>query len=766
MSKSEQIKRFYEFGPFRVDATERVLLREGKPVMLTPKLFDTLLALVERSGHIVEKAELMETVWPGTFVEESNLSSSVSLLRKTLGSDQDGRSYIETVPRRGYRFVAAVELTDEHADLIVGRRTRVHVMTREEEETSDHEEIDASARNKQRGFGTAAVQVPDALERESLVPTTSATPLASASHWNKRAIIFALATIAILGAAAFLGVRYFKRNDRANAGDHFTRIKMGRLTTSGRAHDAAISPDGKYVAHVLTSGGGESLWLRHVATGSDQEILPVSRDVLSGLTFSPDGDRIYFTQIPGGEQGPNRLYQVPVLGGPVRKLLTDIDTSITFSPDGKRFAFERGIPNRAERLLIVANADGTEEQVLATHKLEDRSLVGPAWSPNGETIVFSLGGSGANAQYLNLLEVRLKDGVEKQISFHQWSAIAALCWMQDGNGLVVSAAEEPGSNSQIWYVSYPEGTIRRITNDLSDYQDVSLTADSSSLVAVQLEKVSDIWMVPTSDTSQASRITNDQLEGVDGVSWTPDGRLVHASRAGGNQEICIMNKDGSEKKQLTFAGGWNSRPVVSPDGRYIVFTSRRSGSSNIWRMDIDGGNQKQLTRGNKDWNPQVTPDNRWVVYTSAQTGQSTLWKVSIEGGNPVQITNYFSPLIAISPQDGQILYVYDEPEQLKRRVAVIPFAGGPPTKVFDFPHPFRQGIRWAPDGRTLIYLGVPARSNIWSQPLDGSPPRKIADFAPDRIFSFDWSRDGKHIAIARGTITSDVVLIKDQPAPH
>ena len=277
MSKSEQIRRFYEFGPFRVDASERVLLREGKPVMLTPKLFDTLLALVERSGHIVEKAELMETVWPGTFVEESNLSSSVSLLRKTLGSDEDGRSYIETVPRRGYRFVAAVELTDEHADLIVGRRTRVHVMTREEEETSDHEEINAAADNKQRSFGPAAVQRSDAVKRESLVPTTSATPLASASHWNKGAVIFALATIAIFGAGTFLGVRYSGRNNRENAGDHFSRINLARLTTTGRAHDAAISPDGKYVAHVLKSAGGESLWLKHVATGSDQEKLTVRR---------------------------------------------------------------------------------------------------------------------------------------------------------------------------------------------------------------------------------------------------------------------------------------------------------------------------------------------------------------------------------------------------------------------------------------------------------------------------------------------------------
>jgi TolB protein len=444
-------------------------------------------------------------------------------------------------------------------------------------------------------------------------------------------------------------------------------------------------------------------------------------------------------------------------------LLTDIDTDITFSPDGKRLAFERGVPNKGECLLIVANIDGTEEEVLARHELDDRTLVGPAWSPNGETIVFALSGSAPDNQYLNLVEVRVKDRVEKQISFQQWSSIAAFCWLKDGNGLFVSAAEEPGSNSQISYVSYPGGTVRSITNDLNDYLTLSLAADSSSLVAVQSEKLSNIWIIPDGDISRAAQITNDRFAGVGGISWTPDGRIVHASIASGNQEIWIMNKDGSEKQQLTLAGGWDSRPAVSPDGRYIVFVSRRNSSGNIWRMDIDGSNQKQLTRGNLDWNPQVTPDSRWVMYSSGQGGTRSLWKVSIEGGSPIQITNSYSPLIAISPKDGEIAYAFDEPGSLKRRVAVIPSQGGPPTKVFDFPHPFRQGIRFAPDGLALIYLGAPARSNIWSQLLDGTPPKKIADFAPDRIFSFDLSHDGKNIAIARGTVTSDAVLIKDQP---
>ena len=186
------------------------------------------------------------------------------------------------------------------------------------------------------------------------------------------------------------------------------------------------------------------------------------------------------------------------------------------------------------------------------------------------------------------------------------------------------------------------------------------------------------------------------------------------------------------------------------------------GTRNIWRMDIDGGNKKQLTHGSNDVSPQFSPDNQWVIYSSAEIKHPTLWKVPIDGGNAVQLTKYDSNLLAISPKDGQIAYAYDEPETLKRRVAIIPLTGGPPTKVFDFPSPFGQIIRWATDGRALTYIGNPLRANIFSQPLDGSPPKQITDFKSDRIFIYDWSRDGKNLAVARGSRTSDVVLITDQ----
>src|SRR2546428_13021730 len=133
-----EIKRIYEFGPFHLDADDRLLLRAGRPIALTPKAFNTLLLLVENRGRLVEKEELMKSVWPDSFVEENNLSRRIYLLRKALGESSDEVKYIETVPKHGYRFVAnVVELETNGADLILEKHTSSKIITEEEEEFTD-----------------------------------------------------------------------------------------------------------------------------------------------------------------------------------------------------------------------------------------------------------------------------------------------------------------------------------------------------------------------------------------------------------------------------------------------------------------------------------------------------------------------------------------------------------------------------------------------------------------------------------------------------
>ncbi|MBI3949516.1 MAG: winged helix-turn-helix domain-containing protein [Acidobacteria bacterium] len=136
---SKLVKHFYEFAPFRIDATERVLLRDEEPVPLTPKVFDTLLVLVQHSGHIFEVNELMEKIWPDTVVEENNLRQSISTLRKVLGDNPSEPRYIETIPRRGYRFVAEVkEQWEEPDEVLLVERTRAHVVIHEEEQGKEN----------------------------------------------------------------------------------------------------------------------------------------------------------------------------------------------------------------------------------------------------------------------------------------------------------------------------------------------------------------------------------------------------------------------------------------------------------------------------------------------------------------------------------------------------------------------------------------------------------------------------------------------------
>src|SRR5713226_3803332 len=134
------VNHFYEFDQFRIDVTERLLLNEGTPLALPPKAFDILLALVQQSGHVLERQQLIETVWPDTFIEENNLTQYISALRRTLGDDRHGQRYIETVARRGYRFLAPVtQVRDEGPELIVENRARVRVVVREEKEEREEE---------------------------------------------------------------------------------------------------------------------------------------------------------------------------------------------------------------------------------------------------------------------------------------------------------------------------------------------------------------------------------------------------------------------------------------------------------------------------------------------------------------------------------------------------------------------------------------------------------------------------------------------------
>nr|MBA2525884.1 PD40 domain-containing protein [Pyrinomonadaceae bacterium] len=519
--------------------------------------------------------------------------------------------------------------------------------------------------------------------------------------------------------------------------------------------DAAISPDGKYVVYILDEGGQRSLWTRQVATTSNVQIIPAADVQYTGLVFSPDGNYINFVKREKAD-APPALYQMPVLGGIQKKLISYIGGGAGYSPDGKQLAFVRG------NTLIIASSDGTGERILASLQRPDmfRSEAGqqPAWSPDGKTIACIARGGVANSW--KVVEVQVADGSVNPIAAQGWHFIRRIAWLEDKSGLLILGADKPSSrsNQQIWRISYPNGEARRITNDFSDYVGMSLTADSNALAAVQSSRLSNIWVAPDGDAGRAVQIKSggSNLDGIRGLAWTPDGRIVYYSLAGGARDIWIMNGNGSGQRQLTVDPGRNITAKVTPDGRYIVFISERGDRTTIWRMDLDGGDPKQLTSEGSGYNVAVSPDSRWVIYNAER-----LWKISIDGGSATQLTDYTAREPEISPDGKFIACEYREGDDSIWRRAIIPIEGGKPVKTFDLPGS-RDDFRWSQDSRSLFYrVTRGSASNIWSFPLDGTPPKQLTNFKSDEIFRFDWSADGKQLVLARGTTTSDVVLIRD-----
>ena len=732
---SKENRHFYEFGPFRIDTANRQLMRDGQVVPLKAKAVDTLLFLIENHGDVVEKDELMRTLWPDSFVEESNLTQNIYTLRKALG---DG-DYIETIPRRGYRFVADVRHSPSTtSDVIVVReRTRVSY-----EEEYDPNEL-AGENSKARVIDITAMPVSRQLSE------AGSKPRLPRWFWITVAMAAALALV--------VGVFLWRRS----LGVAFENARLAKFTTTGKAVKVAVSPDGKYVAFVLNDAGQQSVWLRQLVTGQELQIVPPKRTDIYGLTFTRDGNYVFY--VSQEQNTLALLYQVPSLGGPSDKLLQDVDSPVTFSPDNKQLAFIRFSPGAAS--IVIANSDGTSERTLATTHAGDAMRIGPngvlppSWSPDG-TVIASPVSINSVQWDQTIYGFRVQDGAGVELTKNHWPALGRIEWLPDGKGLLATIIEtEATSEQQIWFVPYPKGDARRITNDLTDYRDLGVTADARTIVTIQSEKKANIWLAPTSDLDHPRQLTTTSYDGLNGVSWTPDGKVVYTSQIAGEQNLWIMDPNGGPSRQLTAHAGFSEQPAVSPDGRYIVFLSNRNDQEHLWRIDIDGKHPMQLTRGTGDRQPTFTQDGRSVIFSGSHP--SNLFTVGIDGGEPVRLTErgVFDP--NVSP-DGKLIGCGYRPAPAdKNRFAVVGLEGGQPKMISDWPALFGR-LRWTPDGGAIAYAARQAGvGNIWAQPIDGSAPRQLTHWNPAPIFSFDWSRDGKWLAYASGTLTSDVVVITD-----
>lgn len=565
-----------------------------------------------------------------------------------------------------------------------------------------------------------------------------------------------------LALTAGAGLFAYKSLTRTGRGTAHTRpsadAAVVNLTNIGTAILGAVSPDGRYIAYVQESGESQAIAVRGVNTGDSITLAPPNHYRYAGLTFSPDGDYVYYVRYEGADVG--QLYRTPLVGVGTKKLLSGVDSPVSFSPDGRSIAFVRTNTSAGgEQQLLVMAADGTGGRVVATrHKGERFSERGAAWAPDGQRLVYGVGRWGGG-YHTDLFELSVADGAEQQVASRPWFNVFQVAWRGESE-LLVSASTGALGPIQIWKVSYPDGAVERVTNDLNAYVGISLSADGASLVTVQNNQSKTIWVAPRDDMRQEKQIAT-AASSSHGIAWTPDGHIIFSSMAGSSLNLSAINADGSGRRQLTFGTGDNYHPSVSRDGRYIVFSSNRNGAAfNIWRMNASDGSQPtQLTNGGADFYPYISPDGKWVYYEHQSEDVPTVWRVPMEGGQATRLTEKYASTPVVSPDDRFVACRYYITAET-RGIAILPAEGGEPVKLLAIPIINWQRVRWSADGRALYYTderdGV---YNIWSQPVGGGPPSQVTELKGEQIFSYEWSPDMKLLACERGVDISDVVML-------
>jgi serine/threonine protein kinase len=618
----------------------------------------------------------------------------------------------------------------------------------------------ALAKDPSRRYQTATdlrndlEEVKQEIDNGLTMSASGVRPAVRAESGTSRHKVFAAAVVVVLLAAVAGGVWSWRSRTSPNgASSQFEAGRFTRLTSSGNAFLAAISPDGNYVVHVKNTGTAQALFVRQTATTSDVQIVPPAQVRYDGITYAPDGNYVYYN-VYALTGGVATLYRVPVLGGAAERVIEDVDSRISFSPDRQRFTFVRGAPSRGTASLMVANADGSSPIELA--QLPAPELFannGPAWSPDGKTIIASAQSQKDPLAFFVAVDVTSR--VATRIK-GQWPFAGDVEWLPDGKSFAAIAVEfAPGTPIlQIWQIAFPSGDARRITNDLNNYLTLAFSANAKTLATVQGENISNLWVAPATDLAGGKAITSgrSRADGLSGLAWTPDGRIVFGSTASGRQEIWIIDAEGGNSRQLTNAPAPSISPSVTPDGRYIVFQRFSQTGVDIWRMGVDGSDPRQLTHGGVALTPQAAND---FVYYSSGGSSPRPWKVSIDGGEPVAMGDFYFRPTQLSPDGTRLLGAGWDEKERRSVVAVMNVIGGAPEVIHELP-PNR--LAWNPDGRGFTYLAPQAGALQLLKYSAGQKPQLLATIE-DNIFGFVWAPDGKRAVIARGLGLSDVVLI-------
>lgn len=703
-------------------------------VSLTPKAFETLLVLVRNSGEVVGKRELMDEVWADTFVEESTLSQNILTLRKTLGSFEEGKQFIATVPRRGFRFVAPVRKVNGTNGYSNGNGKPALIAVQ-----------DPASKLPKNGHSLVRAEITE--EKKAFPLVTAATGV----------------LIIVVIALAWYLIRPIPMVDAK-----FRELRISSLLSEANIRSAAISPDGKYLSLIEKRGDIERLLVRQVSETDPIEVVPSTNSRILGASFSPDSQYVFYTAYRDPAEGRRigELFRVPLLGGPAQLIVSDIDSPASVSKAGK-LAFVRRLPAEGSTEVVTADLDGRNERTVSTRK-HDEGYLNASISPDGRSIISAANSKASLDRPVELVLIDAASGDVRPLTTQSWLWIGQSAWLADGSGVAVVGygAMSPNLTDEIWFVSVPNGKARLLESDVNGVFGVSVTADGNSIVAVKSDKITSFVVSPLSDVSQEQVIlqkAGDQSLLPLGADWASDDRLFYSTTENGNADIWSIRLDGSDRKRLTADKYADLQPQVSPDGQYLYFLSNRSGQMSVWRSKTDGSEAQKLTDGSDVFSVNPSPDGRFIYYTARADSvfSQHLWRAAADGKSPVKLTSKTTLQPRISPDGKTVACYYPPPEAGPPVLSILNADTGEVIRQFperknDFLH------EWLPNGRELLIISRNGTSSaLWKVSTENGESIQLRLWPNENVFRMTLSPDGNRLFFEKGVSVNNVLLLSN-----
>jgi len=727
LSHASPSYRVFRFGPFELSEREGELRKNGAQIRLQDQPLRVLVELLANAGKMVTREDLQQKLWSAdTFVDfDVGLNTAIRKLRQALGDDADRPQYIETLAKRGYRFIGTVEIPT----------------------------VTPSA--------TAGIVL--APERSPSVPWRRVRP------WM-------LATASLVIAAAV--ILLFVSREAGRAGTAPPRL-VPLTAYTGREYEPALAPDGNRVAFAWSGpdapiGRTASIYIKQVGEEHALRLTSVPGAIDFGPDWSPDGAYIVFGRFPAPTAAPGTveagIYMVPAVGGAERRVHSTnwtlgpiVDSRVAWASNGKTIAFsDRPVAQSHYAVFTLDVATLSARQISFPPESSNFGDLHVAFSPDARTLAFLRD----TRDGMDVYVIPAAGGLARPLTFDNrdlagqhsiW--LVGLTYTSDGHDIIL------GGNG-LWRIHANDKAKRAEPIRGLGFTAFNPYIRGNRLVYGAPTRDANVYVLPLRselDADEPTKLIASTFLDAD-AQLSPDGRhVVFSSDRTGAAEIWKANSDGSNPLQLTFLSGYSGTPRWSGNGREIVFCAALQGNADLFIISADGGPPRQITTdSSNECAPNYSRDGRWIYFASDRGGSWNVWKMPVEAGPATQVTRNGGYFASESP-DGQYLYYAKSPDApgLWR----VPLSGGREEKVLDSPPPGFWGY-WAISASGIYYVDEPApRARI-----------RFRDFRTGRdsvvkvMSSAAWigspgmslSPDGSAmIFVQLDQFTSDLMLVED-----